>query len=263
MALFGEKYGDVVRMVEIGEGEFSRELCGGTHVRSTAEIGVVRIIGETSSAANVRRIEALSGPAAVASLRARSDALEEIIGVLRATQDTVVAVVRARDAELRRLSKAARSAVADDGVDASALAAAREDLGGIAAVLANVGALDAGSLPDLADRVRGQLGGEGIVVLASTTGNAVVSVSPGVLARGVRADEVQQALSGAFGGGGGGRPTLARAGGGDPARIDAALDAARAAIVAAAAADGRCERSPWTTGARARASRSRTQQGPW
>ena len=91
MALFGEKYGDVVRMVEIGEGEFSRELCGGTHVRSTAEIGVVRIIGETSSAANVRRIEALSGPAAVASLRARSDALEEIAGVLRATQDTVVA----------------------------------------------------------------------------------------------------------------------------------------------------------------------------
>src|SRR5579863_455139 len=234
MALFGEKYGDVVRMVEIGEGEFSRELCGGTHVRSTAEIGVVRIISETSSAANVRRIEALSGPAAVASLRARSDALEEIERVLRASEETVVEVARARDTEFRALSKAARAAGADGGVDAAALAGAREDVGGIAVVLANVGALDAGSLPDLADRVRGQLGGEGIVVLASTTGNAVVSVSPGVLARGVRADEVQHALSGAFGGGGGGRPTLARAGGGDPARIDAALEAARSSIVAAA-----------------------------
>ena len=236
MALFGEKYGDVVRMVEIGEGEFSRELCGGTHVRSTAEIGVVRIISETSSAANVRRIEALSGPAAVASLRARSDALEEIAGVLRASEETVVDVVRARDAELRALSKAARAAGADGGVDAAALAGAKEDLGGIAAVLADVGSLDARTLPDLADRVRGQLGGDGIVVLVSTSGNAVVSATPGVVARGVRADEVQEALSAAFGGGGGGRPTLARAGGGDPERIDAAIEAARASILAAAAA---------------------------
>ena len=236
MALFGEKYGDVVRMVEIGEGEFSRELCGGTHVRSTAEIGVVRIITETSSAANVRRIEALSGPAAVASLRARSDLLEEIVGVVRASEETVVEVVRARDTELRALSKAARAAGADDGVDAAALAAAKEDIGGIAVVLANVGPLDARTLPDLADRVRGQLGGEGVVVLVSASGNAVVSASPGVVGRGVRADEVQKALSGAFGGGGGGRPTLARAGGGDPERIDAAIEAARASILAAAGA---------------------------
>ena len=78
MALFGEKYGEIVRMVEIGDGDFSRELCGGTHVRSTAEIGLVRILGETSSAANVRRIEALSGPAAIASLRGHDRALEEI-----------------------------------------------------------------------------------------------------------------------------------------------------------------------------------------
>ena len=87
MALFGEKYGEIVRMVEVGDGDFSRELCGGTHVRSTAEIGVLRILSETSSAANVRRIEAITGPAAVGSLRERSRALEEIAGVLRTTPE--------------------------------------------------------------------------------------------------------------------------------------------------------------------------------
>src|SRR5207237_4954079 len=83
MALFGEKYGDVVRMVEIGGGEYSRELCGGTHVRSTAEIGVFRILGETSSAANVRRIEAVTGPVAVQLLRDHDRLLGDVASVLR------------------------------------------------------------------------------------------------------------------------------------------------------------------------------------
>ena len=117
MALFGEKYGEIVRMVEIGDGDFSRELCGGTHVRSTAEIGVVRILGETSSAANVRRIEAISGPAAVASLRGRSRALEEIAASLRTTPEEAAAVgaraggraARAREGGARRRSATAAS----------------------------------------------------------------------------------------------------------------------------------------------------------
>ncbi len=81
MALFGEKYGEVVRMVQIGEGEYSRELCGGTHVRSTAEIGPFVVLGETSSAANVRRIEALTGPAAVTMLRDHDRLLGEVATV--------------------------------------------------------------------------------------------------------------------------------------------------------------------------------------
>ncbi len=95
MALFGEKYGEVVRMVQIGEGEYSRELCGGTHVRSTAEIGPFRIISETSSAANVRRIEALSGPAAIELLRAHDRALAEVAAQLRALpEDAPAALAR-------------------------------------------------------------------------------------------------------------------------------------------------------------------------
>src|SRR6202030_314662 len=126
MALFGEKYGEIVRMVEIGEGEFSRELCGGTHVRSTAEIGVVRILGETSSAANVRRIEALSGPAAIASLRGRSQALEEVATVLRTTPEDAPSVVAAREAERRELERAARAVGREAAVDVEALAGSAE-----------------------------------------------------------------------------------------------------------------------------------------
>ena len=109
MALFGEKYGDVVRMVEIGEGEYSRELCGGTHVRSTGEIGVFHILSESSSAANVRRIEALTGPAAVALLRAHEGALEEAAAELRVRPEAVPEAVRKAEGERRSLQKAARA----------------------------------------------------------------------------------------------------------------------------------------------------------
>src|SRR5262249_55478286 len=83
MALLGEKYGEIVRMVEVGEGDYSRELCGGTHVRTTGEIGPFRIISETSSSANVRRIEAVTGPGAVELLRGHDDVLDEVAAELR------------------------------------------------------------------------------------------------------------------------------------------------------------------------------------
>ena len=89
MALFGEKYGDVVRMVQIGDGDFSRELCGGTHVRSTAEIGLLKITAETSSAANVRRIEAVTGPEGVALLRRHDTLLAEAARLVRKRPEEV------------------------------------------------------------------------------------------------------------------------------------------------------------------------------
>jgi alanyl-tRNA synthetase len=236
MALFGEKYGDVVRMVEIGDGRFSRELCGGTHVRSTAEIGVLRLLGETSSAANVRRIEALTGPAAVAALRGAGYALDAIAAALRTTVDEAPAAVAARESERRELEKRARTAAGQDAVDAAALAASAQTIAGIAVVAAGVGAIDPKALPDVADRVRGKLAGDGVIVLASGAGgraHVVVSVAPSLVARGVRAGEIAKVAAAALGGGGGGRDTLAQAGGDRVEQIDAALEAAAKAVGAA------------------------------
>src|SRR4051812_2151048 len=119
MALFGEKYGDVVRMVEVGTGEWSRELCGGTHVRSTAEIGVFKITTETSSAANVRRIEAVTGPEAVGLLRRHDRELAEAAAALRTSPDNVAEAVAERERRRRELEKQGRSgATAADGAGA-------------------------------------------------------------------------------------------------------------------------------------------------
>ena len=108
MALFGEKYGEVVRMVEVGEGDYSRELCGGTHVRSTAEIGAFHILSETSSAANVRRIEAVTGPAAVELLREHDRLLRDVALALRSTPEGAPEVAQAHELERRALQKAAQ-----------------------------------------------------------------------------------------------------------------------------------------------------------
>jgi alanyl-tRNA synthetase len=236
MALFGEKYGEIVRMVEIGDGELSRELCGGTHVRSTAEIGVVQILSETSSAANVRRIEALSGPAAVASLRSRSSALEEIAAVLRTSADEAPAVVRAREAERRALEKAARRATRDDAVDVAALAGAAAVIAGVPVVRAAIEVPDARALLDAVDRVKGKLGADGVIVLAGVVGeraHVVASVAPSVVERGVRAGEIVKVAAAVLGGGGGGRDTLAQAGGSEVDKVAQALEAAGAAVAAA------------------------------
>src|SRR5918997_3448223 len=125
-ALFGEKYGDIVRMVEIGDGSFSRELCGGTHVRSTAEIGLLKVTSEGSSAANVRRIEAITGPEAVAHARSHDALLHEAARALRTQPDRVPEAIT----DLQRKAKQAAKASTGAGLDVDGLAAAGEALDG-------------------------------------------------------------------------------------------------------------------------------------
>ncbi|MCW3027151.1 MAG: alanyl-tRNA synthetase, partial [Solirubrobacterales bacterium] len=190
MALFGEKYGDVVRMVEIGAGDYSRELCGGTHVRSTAEIGVFHILSETSSAANVRRIEALTGPAAAELLRARDRLLADASATLRTRPEEVPDAVRGLSQERRRLEKAlkegAAGAAASGVVDVDALAGQAGEVGGARVLTTTVEVPDAKALLAVLDRLKGKIDDAAIVLGAAVDGHAhlVASVAPSLVARG-------------------------------------------------------------------------------
>jgi len=239
MALFGEKYGEVVRMVEIGGGEYSRELCGGTHVRSTAEIGAFHILTETSSAANVRRIEALTGPGAIELLRAHERLLKDLAAELRVRPEDVPAAVGRLAAERKRLEKAQREGGGGDGgespVDLDALAARAEEIAGARVLSAAVGAADAKELLAVLDRLKGRVKDAAILLGSSADGRVhlLASVAPELVQRGVKAGAVVKAAAEVVGGGGGGRDTMAQAGGRDPDKLDAAIDAGRAVIASA------------------------------
>jgi alanyl-tRNA synthetase len=231
MALFGEKYGDVVRMVQIGDGDYSRELCGGTHVRATAEIGVFRVVSEGSSASNVRRIEAVTGPEAVTLLRSHDALVREAAGALRTSPEQLPARIADLQAQLKQAAKA--GAHSNGAVDVGALAGRAEELGGARVLTTTVDVADAKALLDATDRLKNALGDAAIVLGAVTDGKVslIASVSPALVERGLKAGELVKVAAKVVGGGGGGRDTLAQAGGRDPEKLDAALAAARDSIV--------------------------------
>jgi alanyl-tRNA synthetase len=233
MALFGEKYGEWVRVVEVDE--VSRELCGGTHVANTAEVGIFKIVSEGSSAANVRRVEALTGPAAIDWFRGREGSLREIGELLGTPQDPLAGARRAAE-ELKAAGEgakqAARHMLADE---ADRLTADAVDVGGVKLVVAVAPPADQKQLLDLANRVQSKLGGASAVALGGAEGERVglvVLVSKEAVARGVSAADVVGEAAAVVGGGGGGRPEMAQAGGREPARLEEALATARRAIEA-------------------------------
>jgi alanyl-tRNA synthetase len=230
MALFGEKYGDWVRVVEVDE--VSRELCGGTHVANTAEIGIFAIVSEGSSAANVRRVEAITGPAAIDWFRERTDALTRAGMLLGSPRDPLRAAERAAERLKELEQRAAEAERRTAGEEADELASGAADIGGVKVVTAQRDGVDQRALLNLADRVKSKLGEGAVVLGGASDGRAslVASFTGGAVERGLSAADVVRGAAEVMGGGGGGRDDVAQAGGRDPEKLNDALTAAREAI---------------------------------
>jgi alanyl-tRNA synthetase len=235
MMLFGEKYGEIVRLVEIDG--YSRELCGGTHVASTGVVGAFRVLSEGSVGQGVRRIEAVTGPPAVDLLRRHDRAAESAAQAARTTVEQLPAVVQQLTSRVRELERAAKKGggSSNGGVDLQALAAGAIESGTlrVLAVEAPDGTVG-DSLLELADRLKGALGPSAVVLGAKDGEGAVqlvASLTPEAVELGLSAAVAVRAAAAIVGGGGGGRPAMARAGGKDAARLGEALDAARAVLL--------------------------------
>ena len=230
MALFGEKYGDWVRMVEVDG--VSRELCGGTHVANTAEVGIVAIVSEGSSAANVRRIEALTGPAAIDWYRERSDELTRAGELLGSRRDALAAAGRAAERIAELEAKVAELDRQEAGQEVERLEAEGEDVAGIRVLAVETGSADQRTLLDLADRIKQKHGDAAVVLGGRADGKValVASFTKSAVDRGLSAAAVIKEVSGLIGGGGGGRADAAQAGGRNPDGLGEALTAAVATI---------------------------------
>jgi alanyl-tRNA synthetase len=229
MALFGEKYGDWVRVVEVDE--VSRELCGGTHVGNTGEVGIFKIVSEGSSAANVRRIEAVTGPAAIDWFRGRSRELAEAGALLGSPRDPLGAARRASERLAELEKQATKQGAAEAGERAKELESQARDVDGLKVLVAQ-GNGDQRALLELGERLRGKLG-DSAVVLGGVAGEKVALVamlSPAAVARGLSAAQIVREAAPVVGGGGGGRDDVAQAGGRDPAKLDEALATASTVI---------------------------------
>jgi alanyl-tRNA synthetase len=231
MALFGEKYGEWVRVVEVDG--VSRELCGGTHVANTAEIGIFKIVSEGSSAANVRRIEALTGPAAIDWFRSGEERLREVGELLGSPQDPLTGARRAAE-RLRAAGEGAKQASKQLlGEEAERLVGLAGEVGKVKVVTEEVPLADQRRLLELANRVQSRLGGESAIALGGAEGGKVglvALVSRGAVEAGVSAATAVREAAGIVGGGGGGRDDMAQAGGKEPAKLGEALEAAKHAI---------------------------------
>jgi alanyl-tRNA synthetase len=237
LALFGETYGEQVRVVEIG-GEWSRELCGGTHVRGSAQIGTLAVTGESSVGSGARRVEAAVGLEGFRYLARERDLVRQLADLLKTPQDGLVDRVSGMLGRLRDADKELADLRAQQNLAAAGdLAAAARDLGGVAVVTGAPAGLSGGDLRSLALDVRGRLGDKPAAVLLASAADGKVSlvatVNPAAQQRGLSANDLLRAAAPAVGGRGGGKPDVAQGGGTDPAGIPAALAAAEQAIGAA------------------------------
>ena len=238
VALFGEKYGDTVRVVSTGESDhpFSRELCGGTHARNTAELGFFKIVSESSVGSNARRIEAVTSAGAVEYVDERLSILNDVASELKCQPKDVLSRIGALQQELRAAERKAEDLMYGSSSDQVAQAVkAAEQLDGYKCVFAKLAGLSGKELRNVWDAVRDGMGGEPCAaVIASSTADGKVALlaaaTETAVAKGFNAGKVIKEISGLVGGRGGGRPQMAQAGGSDASGIDAALEAAKGLV---------------------------------
>ena len=225
MALFGEKYGEEVRVLTMGADRFSVELCGGTHVERTGDIGLFWITGESGIASGVRRIEALTGEAALAHVSRLSFDMQSVCGALKASPETALSKVEALRSELRDLEKEStrlrQKLATSAGGD---LTQSAVEIAGIKVLAAQVDGATAASLRDTLDQCKNKLG-SGVILLAAVEEGKialVAGVTPDATDR-VKAGDVIKHFAGLLGGKGGGRPDMAQGGGSDVAALPSVL----------------------------------------
>jgi alanyl-tRNA synthetase len=228
MALFGEKYGDEVRVVSMG-GTFSTELCGGTHINRTGDIGLFKIVSESGIAAGIRRIEAVAGSGALDYVNKEEQTLKEVCDIVKTSNDGLVEKVRQLAAQTRTLEKQLEQMKAKMASSAGTdLASQAEDVNGIKLLAAVVEGFNSKALRDTVDQLKNKLGSS-VVVLASSDGgkvSLVAGVSKDLTAK-VKAGELVNMVAEQVGGKGGGRPDMAMAGGSDPSGVPAAIDSVK------------------------------------
>ena len=241
MALFGEKYGDVVRVVSMGKGTsgndeadfkeaFSVELCGGTHVSNTSQIQHIKILSESGVAAGVRRIEALTGDGVLAYYKDLENLLNEAAKLLKSNPSEIVSKIEHLQKDLKTANSEIESLKSQAAKDALGDSLEKtEDVKGVKLLAAKVENVEMGSLRDLGDSLKDKIGDGVVALLSSCDGkaNIVIMASDSAVKAGAHAGNLIKAIAPIVGGGGGGRPNMAQAGGKNPAGIDEALAAVK------------------------------------
>jgi alanyl-tRNA synthetase len=225
MALFDDKYGDKVRVVSVGE--FSKELCGGTHVNNSGEIGLFKIVSETGVAAGIRRIEGVTGLNAIKFMEEKQEILKEACTALKCTEKDIVKKIasqgleiKEKDKELLELKKKLTKGSENEIIEAA------KEIKGVKVVVYSIDAVDANSLRDLGDKIRNKISSGVVVLLSNAEGkvNLIARATKDVIEKGIHCGKIIKEVASVVGGGGGGRPDMAQAGGKNPENIAVAIE---------------------------------------
>lgn len=223
-ALFGEKYGEVVRVVKMGE--YSTELCGGTHIHNTSEAGLFKLVAESSVGAGLRRIEGVTGSGALEYIKNKDAQLATIGQLVKAPMHEVLKKIESMVKENRDLEKEIQSLQLKlSKYEAQGILAQIKEIAGVKVLAATVSAMDMEALRNTADMLKDKIG-SGVVVLGAVSGekvNLVATVTKDLLSKGLHAGNIIKEVAAITGGGGGGRPDMAQAGGKDPDKLEEAL----------------------------------------